>query len=51
MRVQINVAIYSVLIAFFIVFFSWLFDYISNKPLVENGVQIIHVGVDNKRRM
>jgi hypothetical protein len=48
MYVQMQVSIYFIFLAFLIVFFSWAFERIDNTPLVENGMQIIHAGIESK---
>lgn len=50
MNIQLRVAIGSVLVVFLFIMFSWVFDYIQNRPLVENGVTIIHGSVEGKGR-
>lgn len=44
LKVQIQVAVYSVLIVLCFVIFSQIFSYIDNRPLIKNGVEIIHAG-------
>ena len=50
LTVQSIVAVYSVLAVFLFTLFSWGFDVIVNKPVIKNGIQIIHAGIEYKEK-
>lgn len=50
MRIQTQVAVYSVFVVFCFVIFSLFFDSANNKPEIKNGMVIIHAGVESKEK-